>query len=44
MRRALTILAACALALLPSEPASAAGDWGPLAPRHFAEGGAGSEN
>ncbi|WP_440446446.1 hypothetical protein [Nocardia amamiensis] len=34
MRRPLTILAICALAMLPSEPASAAGHWGPLAPRN----------
>ncbi|WP_040785235.1 hypothetical protein [Nocardia pneumoniae] len=32
MRRLLIILAACALALLPTEPAAAAGHWGPLAP------------
>ncbi|MEV6320479.1 hypothetical protein AB0M45_04680 [Nocardia sp. NPDC051787] len=42
MRRSLAILAACALALLPSEPASAAGYWGPLAPRHPFLGPAGT--
>ncbi|MFE7745330.1 hypothetical protein [Nocardia sp. NPDC057455] len=32
MRRPMIVLAACALALLPGRPASAATSWGPLAP------------
>ncbi|WP_040864149.1 hypothetical protein [Nocardia exalbida] len=32
MRRPMIVLAACALALLPGQPASAAAPWGPLAP------------
>ncbi|MGW4715099.1 hypothetical protein [Nocardia sp. NPDC004260] len=32
MRRPMTLLAACVLALLPAQPASAAGPWSPLAP------------
>ncbi|WP_159840893.1 hypothetical protein [Nocardia sp. CY41] len=31
MRRPMTLLAACALTLLPAQPASAAGPWGPIA-------------